>query len=413
MGWFDDTFHRNKQERNRQGRASNEQQNAGAPNPYENIYERNPANSRPGTPEYNNNVIGRQQRGGMSFDETGRPTMDGNPIARPGPDFALDYQYLADQEAERRRLSLWSDAQNSIRQGLDLYQSYRPGGSAALASGMFQQSASMYGTQALNTQAPDMMAGYRDKQLADARRERERAQQFSERLAMGQFLSNPTGILTSGTTPQPQNQPQETLPETPTPTAGQAPTSPGATAPVGGGGGGTLGAGGGGGGTILSGPGGENLMGDRGFYGSEGGPGGAQGSSIKRAGGMGGPTSDGGYGAGGSAGGPVGAGGSRVRQAGGGPGGAGGGGMGGGPPIQTYTGAEAATRAQVMAPGSSDMATQAWAGDALRTESVSLMASSARASMLNAIGSSGATASSAAVGVSSGSSYGSLAALLL
>ncbi|MCL0274543.1 hypothetical protein M2T36_26950, partial [Escherichia coli] len=92
--------------------------------------------------------------------------------------------YLAEQDAERRRLSLWTDAQNSIRKGLDLFQSYRPGGSAALASGLFQQSASMYGTQALNTFAPDMLAGYRDKQLQDAKREREKAREFSQNLAL-------------------------------------------------------------------------------------------------------------------------------------------------------------------------------------------------------------------------------------
>lgn len=397
MGFFDDLFHPNATRRNAQGRANNARMNEGAPDPY---------GQTRGAPIYENNgqrpvsqdvdpatgklrlIYGYEEnQNQVTFDDTGRPILNGKPIQRPGADYALDYQYLVEQEAERRRNTLWGDAQNQIRQGLDLFQSYRPGGSAALASGGFNQSASMYGTQALNTFAPDMLSEYREKQLADEKRERQKARDFSQKLALGQFLSNPLGLLNSGPTPQPD----APSPSTPAGPNGQ-PTAP--TAP---GGGGTVPTGGfnaaaaPSGGAIpmgAAGPGGENLAGDRGQYGSEGSSGNmAQASRVRGTGG--GATVDGGFGAGGSPGGPVGGGGgSRVRGTGGpgGGGGFGGGGPGGGQPISTFTGQEVATRGQIGSPVAADAATASWADSPLRSESIVLRTASARSALTDAIG---------------------------
>ena len=125
-----------------------------------------------------------------------------------------------------------------------------------------------------------------------------------------------------------------------------------------------------------------------GAYGAQAGPNGQpMNSSINRAGGSQGPTVDGGFGAGGSAGGPVGAGGGRRMGGGAGSGiGGPGGGIGSGPPISTFTGAEAATRGQMMAPAATDAATSTWAASGLRSESVGLRVASARTELLDAIG---------------------------
>lgn len=413
---FEDLFHPGRDKRNRSNDQRNALINQAAPNPYGYTrgdaptaprwqdYGVNPTSMDRTSPEWQkyNEAVSKYQsdlgawqsspgtQNSVTFDDTGRPIINGKPIQRPGPDFALDYQYLADQEAERRRNSLWTDAHNSIRQGLDLMQSYRPGGSAALASGLFQQNASMYGTQALNVESPDMMAGYRELQLDQARRERDQARKFSQRLALAQFGMNPLGILSSGPAQQNTPVPNEEPPAvSPTPGQSTQGTSPGGTAPTGGGAAASLPGGGGGGGGILSMQGGQPMYAPQGAYGVQLGPDGQPTSNVSRVGGgSGGATVEGGFGAGGSPGGPVGAGGSRVRQVGGGSGGGGFGGLGsgGGPPIQTYTGQEAATRAQMAAPGATDVATSSWAADGIRSESIGLRVAAAHSALKDAVG---------------------------
>jgi len=406
MGLFDDLFHSNKQRRNAEGRANNERMNQGAPDPYGGSYTRDRPNSSDYWSDAGGGVRGRfdkarydadmaayensYQKNQVTFDDSGRPVLNGKPIERPGAETALDYQYLAEQEAERRRNNLWGDAQNQIRQGLDLFQSYRPGGSAALASGMFNQSASMYGTQALNTFAPDMLSEYREKQLQDEKRERDRARKFSQNMAMAQFGMNPLGLFNSGPTPQPD----APTPSTPAGPNGQpsAPTAPGGGGAVQAGpAAGAQVAGGASGGIMPMGGGGAGGMIPGGAYGAQIGPDGRPMSSNVRGTG-GGPTVDGGFGAGGSPGGPVGGGGgggSRVRGSGGpagGPGGGIGGGGGGGGPISTFTGQEVATRGQSMSPIAADAASASWAESPIRSESVVLRTASARSALTDAIG---------------------------
>lgn len=89
---------------------------------------------------------------------------------------ARDYQYEANRVAEQRRQALWGDAQNVMRQGLDLMQTYRPGGSAALASGMYQSRAGLYAQQAMDTEAPDLLAHYRFQKQQKADKATRKAQ---------------------------------------------------------------------------------------------------------------------------------------------------------------------------------------------------------------------------------------------
>jgi len=113
--------------------------------------------------------------GAPQFDATGRPI---GPM--PAAKYALDWQYEADRRTEQRKQALWGDAQNVMRQGTDLLQSYRPGGSAALASGIYQNRGSMYGTQAMNTESPDLLMSYRERKQQEA----DAARKQSERLGM-------------------------------------------------------------------------------------------------------------------------------------------------------------------------------------------------------------------------------------
>lgn len=92
----------------------------------------------------------------------------------PAEDTALAWQYEADRRTEQRRQALWGDAQNVMRQGTDLMQTYRPGGSAALASGMYQNRGAMYANQSMATESPDLLMQYREKAAFDAKGEAER-----------------------------------------------------------------------------------------------------------------------------------------------------------------------------------------------------------------------------------------------
>jgi len=102
----------------------------------------------------------------------------------PRGQYALDWQYEGNRRAEQRRQALWNDAQNVMRQGLDMLQSYRPGGSAALASGMYGQRASLYGSQAMNTEAPDLLIGWRDRKQQEADAERRQAERFGRAVGL-------------------------------------------------------------------------------------------------------------------------------------------------------------------------------------------------------------------------------------
>ena len=168
------------------------------------------------------------------WDETGTPI--GKQI---GGHYALDWQHEANRRAAQRRQALWGDAHQAMRQGLNLFQSYRPGGSAALASGTVQNQSSLYATQALNTDAPDLMIQYRQEQADKARRD-------AKKMAIGQFLKPLSGGvpgLQPDQTPPPSAQDTGSGGIVPPGSGGAAPGSGGAGAGSGGAGAGYSGAG--------------------------------------------------------------------------------------------------------------------------------------------------------------------------
>jgi len=85
------------------------------------------------------------------------------------------WQYEADRQTELYRRSLFRDARGSMRQGIGVMESYRPGGSAALAGGMYHGMANLYAGQASQLQSPDVMMNIRDKAQVEANRESQRA----------------------------------------------------------------------------------------------------------------------------------------------------------------------------------------------------------------------------------------------
>ena len=308
------------------------------------------------------------------WDESGFPV---GPM--PRGKYALDYQYEANRRAEARRQALWGDAQNTMRQGLNLFQSYRPGGSAAAASGMYGSRANIYATQAMNTEAPDLLIDWREqirKQAQEDINEFNRNNQLITGLSAFNFLSGGTP-----TTPQAN---------APLPTEGQ-PSGAAAGATYGGQGGAQAGIGGdqGGGGAMGMAPGSV-----AGFQGGVAGGlpsvlggGGSESRAMQAAGGA---TVDGAYGGGGGAGGGAAGGGgsgSNARSGGGGAVGVGGRGMdqGGGGGLVEFSSPEIAARSMQQAPRSLDMTARIWTNDDLRSQSTALRVSSARSELLDAM----------------------------
>lgn len=100
--------------------------------------------------------------------QTGLPIgMKGPPSAR----MAGRYQYRAEEIAAQRRAALQQGALGTMNQGMNLFESFRPGGAAQLAQGQFAQKANMQLGIAAMTEAPDMLFNYRE----DAARRAERA----------------------------------------------------------------------------------------------------------------------------------------------------------------------------------------------------------------------------------------------
>lgn len=120
--------------------------------------------------------------------QPGAPGWDaqGFPEGRmPIGDYAFDWQHEAERRAQQRRDSLWGDANQALQHGMDLFQSYRQGGSAALASGLFQSQANLLGTQAQTIQAPDLLSRYRAEEQRNADEDRQRAERLGMAMALG------------------------------------------------------------------------------------------------------------------------------------------------------------------------------------------------------------------------------------
>lgn len=167
---------------------------------------------------------------GVQWDENGFPV---GPMPRGR--YALDYQYEANRRTAARREGLWNDANRSIQMGLDLFQSYRPGGSAALASGLFQSQANAFGIRAQSLEAPDLLIDYRRDAQAKADIEAKRATRINQVIgAAGAVASvvGAVGALSGGSVPPvsanitvPGTQPAAPQTAAATATPGQAPAA--------------------------------------------------------------------------------------------------------------------------------------------------------------------------------------------
>lgn len=109
--------------------------------------------------------------GNVQWDETGRPVGQ-----MPRGNFALDYQYEADRRTQQRRDVLWSDARQALQRGAGVMESYRPGGAAALSSGIYGQMAGLSAQQAMSLESPDLLMGYREHKQDMADYERKKAE---------------------------------------------------------------------------------------------------------------------------------------------------------------------------------------------------------------------------------------------
>lgn len=132
---------------------------------------------------------------------TGMPMIPG-PV--PGK-WAVRYQEVAQRLTRQRQQGLWGDAQNVMRQAQDLLTGYRPGGSAALAAGIFGQRAGLYAQQAQSYTEPDLMSGYRQRQIESAQESARKYRDINTALGFMQASANVIGAVTgAGQAPAPE-----------------------------------------------------------------------------------------------------------------------------------------------------------------------------------------------------------------
>src|SRR5574338_1289439 len=92
----------------------------------------------------------------------------------PGSDIAPEVQLMAEAKAARRNLALarqgLSQGMNALQAGQETLSSYRPGGAAALTSGLFQSQADLAfrGALAQQQEAPDLMFRYDERKQKSA-----------------------------------------------------------------------------------------------------------------------------------------------------------------------------------------------------------------------------------------------------
>lgn len=105
---------------------------------------------------------------------TFRPTGPGSERVVRGP-YALDYQNTANQMAEAARARYYRQSQGFLSGANKMFQSYRPGGAATLASGIYSQQAQLAYNIGSNQQAPDLLMGYREDERKQAESEAKKA----------------------------------------------------------------------------------------------------------------------------------------------------------------------------------------------------------------------------------------------
>ena len=113
--------------------------------------------------------------------------------------YARQIQMEADMVAERRRQSMMQGGINYMQGATGLLQSYRPGGSAALESGIYQQTAGLMFERARMTQPLDYMSDLRRQEQDEAASRARRAERRSQYVQIGTTLATiAAGALTGG-----------------------------------------------------------------------------------------------------------------------------------------------------------------------------------------------------------------------
>jgi hypothetical protein len=116
--------------------------------------------------------------------------------------YALDYQNRANMLAESARARYFTSAQDVLGQGQNLFESYRPGGAAALASGLYGQRAQLAFNIGTQQEAPDLLMGYRDDAQRRAEAEAKKARRqavFTSLLGMGAQIAGAAAGSAAGT----------------------------------------------------------------------------------------------------------------------------------------------------------------------------------------------------------------------
>lgn len=128
----------------------------------------------------------------------------GYPVGQYGPPsarVALGYQYMADQATAQRRSAYFSSALGALQQGANVMASYRPGGAAALRSGLYQQQANLNYQIGTQQQSPDLLADYRRDAGAQAQEAANRAAERQTALGVVQAAAGIFGGLSGGARP--------------------------------------------------------------------------------------------------------------------------------------------------------------------------------------------------------------------
>lgn len=95
----------------------------------------------------------------------------------PGPHQGPPTQFRSEKQVAQRNANLMKGAFGRLGAGMDLLQSYRPGGAAAMTSGLFQGQANILAGS--RTQAPDLLNYTRGAQAHRARKAAKRGQKMA------------------------------------------------------------------------------------------------------------------------------------------------------------------------------------------------------------------------------------------
>lgn len=162
----------------------------------------------------------------VQFNSAGFPVGQyGPPSARVAP----AYQYLAEQNAVQRQNNYFNSALGNLGAAQRTLESYRPGGAAALQSGIYQQQAQLNYQIGTQQRAPDLLFDYRRDAGAQAQHAAAMASQNQLIAgALGGLSSLAGAAIGAGARPATLNPAQPPMPGAVPGAAGGQPAIPGA-----------------------------------------------------------------------------------------------------------------------------------------------------------------------------------------